>query len=575
MFVPRLGSLLTPARIARILAQADAGYPAAWHDLLNEIRQKDPPLHSVLQTRELGLLSCGWQISPWKSPNEEDATPQDEDIAGYCREAIGEIEGFDRGLAHLLDGTYKGYSVCETEWTKRGGNVVPACLHAVQGRRFMVTPDQKLVHYDDGIVNPPVDVLGLYPRRFVVYTPRVNGDALSREGLGRCLVWFSAFATWGWRDWMLFAELFGKPRTKAEYDPEAYQSETDTDIKAALDALIGRGYTIVPKGVTITTEWPGGGKNGDTPSPSIIDKCAEWQALATLGQRATISDVSNGLGGSGDARDLVRKDVLKADDVALSACVRQQILRPMVEMKFGPNAKIPLFGFNVEEPTDLKSFAEGVSLLAPLMKVPARYVYETTGIPQPVGDEEVLEVETAEPADAAMTGPSGAAATPMPMDAEEAATGATGPTGPEDLRHAQPRRTRRRRDGARRRCARRSRPAGLAVPRRASRLAQPSSAVRWAARDAGPQRRRACVHPHGQHRRCHHRRRAFAARLLGVGRLRHDCRAVRVGHGRHADGLRRAVDRLAWRCRCWTVRRRPLDARNEGGDGQARCGLRE
>ena len=99
-------------------------------------------------------------------------------------------------------------------------------------------------------------------------------------------------------------------------------------------------------------------------------------------------------------------------------------------MKYGPRAKIPLFGFNVEEPTDLKAFAEGVSILAPLMKVPARYVYETTGIPQPVGDEEVLE--TAEPVDAATMGPAGATATSMPTDAEEAPTGATGPTGPED-----------------------------------------------------------------------------------------------------------------------------------------------
>lgn len=430
MYAQRIGSALTPRRIASIIADADIGYVAPWHDLLNEIRQKDPPLHSVLQTRELALIAKGWQIAPWKLDGADRAEAQDEEIAAFCREAVRASDGFDRALAHLLDGTYKAFSVVETEWTKRDGSVVPLCFHPRQGRRFLVTSDQRIELYDDGLLNPPQDPIGDLPVRFMVYAPRVNGDSLAREGLGRCLVWFSAFATWGWRDWMLFAELFGKPRTRAEYEQDAYQGETDADIKLALDQLMGRGYTIVPKGVKLLTEWPGGGKNGDTPSPGIIDKCAEWQSLAVLGQRATVAQVQAGLGGNGDVRDLVRKDILKADDVALGACVRKWLLTPLVRMEFGPKANVPLFGFDVEDAKDVKSFAEGIDKLADRLPIPSRYVYETTGIPAPVGDEPTLEKKAPPLAPVASQAPQDAATGPEgpPIDA----TGSTGPSGPKD-----------------------------------------------------------------------------------------------------------------------------------------------
>lgn len=190
MYAARIGSALTPRRISTIMTMADTGYVSAWHDLLNEIRQKDGALHSVLQTRETALLSKGWDLSPWKEEGSDDVSPQDEEIAGFCRGAIREIKGFERNLAHLCDAVYKAFSISEILWKKRAdGALVPHCLNAIQGRRWKVSQEQTLGLYDGAQYAPPLEVIRDYPSRFIVHTPRVNGDQLAREGLGRCLVW--------------------------------------------------------------------------------------------------------------------------------------------------------------------------------------------------------------------------------------------------------------------------------------------------------------------------------------------------------------------------------------------------
>lgn len=196
---------------------------------------------------------------------------------------------------------------------------------------------------------------------------------------------------------MMFAELFGKPNRHVEYDPETYQADTDEQVKAALDAMSSSGYAIFPKGSKLITEWPAGGKGGASPADGIIEKAAEWMALAVIGQRQTISKVTGGMGATGDVRDLVRKDILKADDEALGETIREQLLVPLVTLNFGPKAAACFFGFDVEDPADLNDFADAIGKLKTSgLKVPTAYVHETTGIPKPVGDEPTLGSDAAE-----------------------------------------------------------------------------------------------------------------------------------------------------------------------------------
>lgn len=52
------GANLTPASVAAVMRQSELGYMSRWCDLLSEMREKVPHMHSVLQTREMSLAGC-------------------------------------------------------------------------------------------------------------------------------------------------------------------------------------------------------------------------------------------------------------------------------------------------------------------------------------------------------------------------------------------------------------------------------------------------------------------------------------------------------------------------------------
>ena len=178
-------------------------------------------------------------LLPYVQTGKRKPTKRAEKVAALCSEWLRQIPDLDRALAHLTDAVYKGYSVCEVTWARRGRYLIgrappdpgaPLCL------RWRAEPPRLRRR---AARLPGDDLIRQYPYRFVVHQPRVNGDSPAREGLGRVLVWLSCFASWSWRDWMLFAELFGKPWRILTLDREKLQDEDE--------AAAGPSYRTPPR----------------------------------------------------------------------------------------------------------------------------------------------------------------------------------------------------------------------------------------------------------------------------------------------------------------------------------------
>lgn len=394
MYVTRIGSALTPRRVSSILSVADQGEPAQWHDLLNELRQKDAVIHSVLQTREDALLGCPWTVQPVVAFGKRRPTRRAEKVAAFCAEWLRQIPQWDRSLAHLLDAIYKGFSVCEITWAKRGRHLVPVGLHPIQGRRWAFDDTQTLRFYDDGLrAYPGDDVIRQYPARFLVHQPRVNGDAPTREGLGRVLVWLACFASWSWRDWMLFAELFGKPWRILTLDrSNNVQDEDEAAAEEIVQDATSSTSILLYENMKLDIRWPDApGGASSSPSPAIIDKAAQHIALATLGQLGTTGSVQNGLGGKGDAREKVRADILHADGMGLAATLRH-LLTWMVAVNFGAAEPVPTLVFSTDDIGDTDRAAKVLDTAVNKLSLPVSqaHAYATLGIPQPSPGEALL-----------------------------------------------------------------------------------------------------------------------------------------------------------------------------------------
>ena len=54
-----------------------------------------------------------------------------------------------------------------------------------------------------------LDGLSLEPYKFITHVPRLKSGIPIRGGLARVVVWAWMFKTYGIKDWMAFAEVFG------------------------------------------------------------------------------------------------------------------------------------------------------------------------------------------------------------------------------------------------------------------------------------------------------------------------------------------------------------------------------
>jgi phage gp29-like protein len=290
---------------------------------------------------------------------------------------------------------------------------VPVGLHPIQGRRWAFDDTQALRLYDDGLrAYPGDDVIRQYPARFLVHQPRVNGDAPTREGLGRVLVWLACFASWSWRDWMLFAELFGKPWRILTLDrSNNVQTEDEAAAEQIVQDATASTSILLYENMKLDIRWPDApGGASASPSPAIIDKAAQYIALATLGQLGTTGSVQNGLGGKGDAREKVRADILHADGMALAATLRH-LLTWMVAVNFGAAEPVPTLSFSTDDIGDTDRAAKVLDTAVNKLSLPVSqaHAYATLGIPQPANGEALLGGATAGPRPAA---------TPPPGDAD-------------------------------------------------------------------------------------------------------------------------------------------------------------
>lgn len=414
----RYGAALDMNVISRALQNADAGRPAAFHDILNELRQKVPDLHSVLQIRELALLGKGYSIRAYRADGAKKSTRRQEKVAAHVRWALARTKKLRRSIAHLLDATFKGYSVCEIDWEICNGKVVPRELRPVAGRRWGHMPDERLVFTDDGHHSPGWDVLAEYPHRFVVHAPRVNGDIAPREGLGRVLVWMAAFSNKGWRDWLMLSQQFALPERIVRLLKDKADNDDRIAAEQIADAGITSGSTLCSNAIEIETRWPDTkGTAGSTPAEPLINKAKEGMALVTIGQLGTTSDVKGGLGATGGNQERVRSDIVDADNDAISETLTEQLIRWIVFFEFGPDEPLPTFSFDVEEAADAKALAEALQIYVGLgLSVPQAYVHDVTGIPAPAPGEAVL---TKAPA----PDPTGAGSDPNAQDGADAADG--------------------------------------------------------------------------------------------------------------------------------------------------------
>ena len=425
----RIGGSLTPQQVSNIIREADVGNIARLVDLMHESRQKDCHLQSVLQTRELAVKGLTWDaLAPAEKPLK-----REQRAAKRLRQAVQDASGFPDTVAHLVgEGTLFGFAVTQVVWEHSSdGLLVPKEFKPVSCRRFGYGQKNGRLMFDpDGFGNVDasgVDLLAEYPAgKFIFYTPRVNGDVQIREGLCRALLWAALFRNWDVRDWLMFAELAWKPLRRAVWKNGDMRKEDRAKIRQAMQAWTSSGVLTHPDSIDVFLEWNKGASSSGTsggPHEQLARWLGEEMSKAVLGSSDIVEPGKNGARAATAERGEVRKDILEADSLGITAALTQHVARPFYEMNYGPRMRGGMLALMTEDTVNLKEFAEAVEKLVKAgLAVPANWVRDIVNMPEPEPEEEVIGGQAKEPeAKPPDPGPGSEAETEDDNGSEEAA----------------------------------------------------------------------------------------------------------------------------------------------------------
>ncbi|MCU0826645.1 MAG: DUF935 domain-containing protein [Tabrizicola sp.] len=339
---------LNPVRLANILREADQGDPVRYLELAETIEERDLHYLGVLGTRRRAVTQMPISVEAG------DDSPEAERHAEMVRAWLKRDELTDE-LFDILDTIGKGYSFTEILWDTSEGQWMPARLEYRDPRWFrferqnLATP---LMLGDSG------QELPLPAFKFIFAQIKAKSGLGLRSGLARVAAWAWMFKAYTQRDWAIFTQTFGQPLRVGKFGPGASEDDKNTLFRAVSN-IAGDCAAIIPESMTIDfVETSNVGASTD-----LYLKRADWLdqqvSKGVLGQTATTDAVTGGLGSGKEHRE-VQKSIQTADGRALAAILNRDLIRPWMQLNFGPLKVYPRIKIEEPEQEDLAAFSSAI-----------------------------------------------------------------------------------------------------------------------------------------------------------------------------------------------------------------------
>lgn len=408
---------LTPAKLARIFIDAEQGNLISQAELFMDMEEKDAHISAELSKRKMAVKKLDWSLEPPRnaSATEKKATKRLEDL---IRDEIN-IGTVKSGM---LDAIGHGYSCLELSWSQNDQELwVPKTIEHRPPTWFTCPQDDMNTLYlrsNGSVFGESLQEFGWIP-----HVHKSRSGYLARTGLHRVLAWPYLYKNYSVRDLAEFLEIYGVPIRIGKY-PSNADAKAKRDLMQSVMSIGHNAAGIIPD--TMQIELQTVMASGSTDAFKVmIDWCESSISKAILGGTLTSQTGSNGNRSLGDVHNEVRLDIRDDDAKQIDESLSSYLVYPiaMFNNMFADN-RCPRFVSDTQEPDDLALFADAMPKLAAAgAKIPLSYIYRKLKIPEPEGDEPVLEIGKALPmptqsdqTKSAVTGLSGIIETPGDFD---------------------------------------------------------------------------------------------------------------------------------------------------------------
>lgn len=368
---------LTPSKLARILKDAAEGNITAYLELAEEMEEKELQYSTVLGVRKRTVSQLDVSVEPaGESPEEERHA---EFIRSFLRRDSLNMELFD-----MLDAIGKGFSVTEIIWETSENQWMPKELNFIDPRWIEF-------RYDDlkrPLLKTPDGLQELTEGKYIYTTIKAKSGLDIRSGLARGVAWAYLFKNYSLKDWASFLEVYGHPFRVGKYGANA----TESDKRKLLEAVHSIGSdaaAIIPQEMMIEFI-----TNNTSDSGNAFQAHAAYfdQAIskAVLGQTTTTDAISGGHAVSQEHNE-VRMDIATSDAKQLAAVLNRDLIRPIIDLNFGPQKNYPRIFIGTPEKEDITALTDSISKLAPYgLKLSQKQIRSKLGLDAPESEEDTF-----------------------------------------------------------------------------------------------------------------------------------------------------------------------------------------
>lgn len=384
---------LTPSRLGTLLRGAEGADPSEYLELAEDMEEKEPQYLTVLGVRKRAVAQLEITIDPASD------SARDAEIADFVRLFTSWMNLEDE-IFDILDAVGKGYSCTEIIWETSARQWMPKRLVWVDPR-FIVFDRQNLrtpllKSLENGRLDPTGGV-PLAPYKFIWFELRAKSGLPMRSGLARAVAWCYLFKNFDIKGWIQFAEQYGRPIRLGKYHAAATAEERRTLLRA-VRAIGADAAAIIPQGMEIAFEQPA----NTSSAADFYERLAKYMdqqiSKLVLGQTATTDAIAGGHAVGREHND-VRNDIERADCRALAAVLTDQVIRPMVDLNFGPQKAYPRLRIGRSEQTDIPALVNALSALVPLgLNVSKTEVRSKLGLKEPDSPDDALTAPSSQPA---------------------------------------------------------------------------------------------------------------------------------------------------------------------------------
>lgn len=381
-WLPGVATGLTPQKLARILRDAKEGVDYdEYLTLAEEMLERDPHFYSVVQTRKLGITGLEWGYKTPRNSTSDD---------GLAEEFLAEVvddPGFADALNHLLDGLVKGYAAVEIVWERGANHWKPKALIDREPHFFTFDRDtgRELRLRDESAQS---EGLALKPFKWIVHMPALKSGRAIRSGLAMLCAAMHMCKSYGTKDWMAFAEVFGLPMRIGKVGPDATRKQVN-DLRLALSAMASDAVGIIPASCSVELLQAVNGSSPGDFFERLAGFCDKQVSKAVLGQTMTTDDGSSMA--QAKIHENVRIDILTSDARKIGETITRDLFIPWVILNHGPQKAYSKIHPVIPQEEDLELLAKAlIPFIDRGLKVPAASIREKFGLEEPAAGEEVL-----------------------------------------------------------------------------------------------------------------------------------------------------------------------------------------